>query len=146
MAVTSSGADGGGLIQAGVRSSANKLYPPIAHEPTSQTGLHNVASAISLANAGSGTAQSDFFILLSDMPGLDANGPGGDANGFIHAIQQQAAGGYTWTVSPSSLFEVRFAFSHVLGGKQPPYLGGPDIAAAVIEVLRLSGGRADFGH
>src|SRR5438105_4828363 len=72
---------GGGLIQAGARSSANKLYPPIAHEPTSQTGLHNVASAISLANAGSGTAQSDFFILLSDMPGLDANGPGGDANG-----------------------------------------------------------------
>jgi peptidyl-prolyl cis-trans isomerase A (cyclophilin A) len=73
---------GGGLIQAGVRSDARKLFAPIAHEPTSQTGLHNVAGAISMANSGPGTARGDFFILLSDMPGLDANGPGGDANGF----------------------------------------------------------------
>jgi peptidyl-prolyl cis-trans isomerase A (cyclophilin A) len=83
------GADGG-LIQAGVRSNALKLYPPIAHEPTSQTGLHNVAGAISMANAGPGTARADFFILLSDMPGLDAGGYGGDANGFAafgHVIE-----------------------------------------------------------
>jgi len=72
----------GGLIQGGITTDARKLYAPIAHEPTTQTGLHNVAGAISMANAGPGTAKSDFFILLSDMPGLDANGPGGDANGF----------------------------------------------------------------
>ncbi|HWI76132.1 MAG TPA: peptidylprolyl isomerase [Sphingomicrobium sp.] len=72
----------GGLIQGGVRSDSRKLYPPIAHEPTSETGLHNVAGAIAMANAGPGTARADFFILLSDMPGLDAGGPGGDANGF----------------------------------------------------------------
>jgi len=72
----------GGLIQGGVTTDARKLYPPIAHEPTTQTGLHNVAGAISMANGGAGTARSDFFILLSDMPGLDANGPGGDATGF----------------------------------------------------------------
>jgi peptidyl-prolyl cis-trans isomerase A (cyclophilin A) len=81
---------GGGLVQAGVRSDARKLFAPIAHEPTSQTGLHNVAGAISMANSGPGTARADFFILLSDMPGLDANGPGGDANGFApfgHVIE-----------------------------------------------------------
>ena len=72
----------GGLIQGGVTTDARKLFPPIAHEPTTQTGLKNVAGAISMANAGPGTARGDFFILLSDMPGLDANGPGGDANGF----------------------------------------------------------------
>jgi peptidyl-prolyl cis-trans isomerase A (cyclophilin A) len=72
----------GGLIQGGISTDARKLFPPISHEPTSQTGLHNAAGAISMANAGPGTARSDFFILLSDMPGLDANGPGGDANGF----------------------------------------------------------------
>jgi peptidyl-prolyl cis-trans isomerase A (cyclophilin A) len=76
------GGDGGGLIQGGVTTDVRKLFPPIAHEPTTQTGLHNVAGAISFANAGAGTARSDFFILLSDMPGLDANGPGGDATGF----------------------------------------------------------------
>lgn len=72
----------GGLIQGGVTTNARLLYPPIAHEPTTKTGLHNIAGAISMANAGPGTARSDFFILLSDMPGLDANGPAGDANGF----------------------------------------------------------------
>lgn len=72
----------GGLIQGGVTTDARKVFPPIAHEPTSQTGLKNVTGTISMANAGPGTARGDFFILLSDMPGLDANGPGGDANGF----------------------------------------------------------------
>ena len=70
------------LIQGGVRTDARKLFPPIAHEPTTQTGLHNVAGAISMANAGPGTARSDFFILLSDQPAFDAGGPGGDENGF----------------------------------------------------------------
>src|SRR5207302_7886411 len=75
------GADGG-LIQGGITTDARKLFAPIAHEPTTQTGLHNVAGAISMANAGPGTARADFFILVSDMPALDANGPGGDATGF----------------------------------------------------------------
>jgi peptidyl-prolyl cis-trans isomerase A (cyclophilin A) len=80
----------GGLIQGGIRSNALKLYPPIKHEPTGETGLLNVAGAIAMANAGPGTARADFFILLSDMPGLDAGGPGGDANGFAafgHVIE-----------------------------------------------------------
>ena len=72
----------GGLIQGGITTDARKLYPPIAHEPTTQTGIHNLAGTISMANSGAGTAKADFFILLSDMPGLDANGPGGDATGF----------------------------------------------------------------
>jgi peptidyl-prolyl cis-trans isomerase A (cyclophilin A) len=72
----------GGLIQGGVRSDARKLFPPIAHEPTSQTGLKNVKGAIVMANAGPGTARSDFFILLSDTPAFDAGHPQGDANGF----------------------------------------------------------------
>jgi peptidyl-prolyl cis-trans isomerase A (cyclophilin A) len=75
------GADGG-LIQGGITTDARKLYAPIAHEATTQTGLRNVAGAISLANAGPGTGRADFFILLSNMPGLDAGGPGGDPNGF----------------------------------------------------------------
>jgi peptidyl-prolyl cis-trans isomerase A (cyclophilin A) len=70
------------LVQGGVRSDARKLFPPIAHEPTSKTGLHNVAGTISMANAGAGTARADFFILLSDVPAFDAGDPQGDATGF----------------------------------------------------------------
>jgi peptidyl-prolyl cis-trans isomerase A (cyclophilin A) len=62
----------GGLIQGGIRSNALKLYPPIKHEPTTETGLHNTAGAISMANAGPGTARADFFILASDIPQFDA--------------------------------------------------------------------------
>jgi peptidyl-prolyl cis-trans isomerase A (cyclophilin A) len=65
--------DSGGLVQGGIRSDSRKLYPPIAHEPTSQTALKHVAGAISLANAGPGTARADFFILASDIPSLDAS-------------------------------------------------------------------------
>jgi len=72
----------GGLIQGGVRSDSRKLYPPIAHEPSSSTGLKNVAGAVSMARLAPGTAQADFFILLSDTPGFDAGAPGGDADGF----------------------------------------------------------------
>ena len=58
----------------------------------------------------------------------DISGPsGGNGNGFIHAIQQQAAAGYTWTITPASLLEARFGFDHVLGGKVPPLLGGPSM-------------------
>jgi len=58
----------------------------------------------------------------------DILGPsGGNGNGHIHAIQQQAVAGYTWTLTPSSLFDARFGFDHVLAGKTPPYLGGPSM-------------------
>jgi peptidyl-prolyl cis-trans isomerase A (cyclophilin A) len=63
----------GGLIQGGVHSNALKLFGPIKHEPTSASGLHNVAGAIVMANAGSGTARADFFILASDIPQFDAS-------------------------------------------------------------------------
>ena len=72
----------GGLIQGGVRSDVRKLYPPIPHEPSSKTGLKNIAGAVSMARLAPGTAQADFFILLSDTPGFDAGAPGGDPDGF----------------------------------------------------------------
>jgi hypothetical protein len=54
---------------------------------------------------------------------------GGDGNGYIHIINQNASLGYTWTVTPSSILEARFAFTHVLAGKNPPYIGGPSAEA-----------------
>jgi len=62
----------GGLVQGGIRSDSRKLYPAIPHEPTAQTGVKHVAGAISMANAGPGTAQADFFILASDIPSFDS--------------------------------------------------------------------------
>jgi peptidyl-prolyl cis-trans isomerase A (cyclophilin A) len=81
---------GGGLIQGGVRSDMRKLYPPVAHEGTNKTGIHNVAGAISMARLEPGSEQADFFILVSDIPAFDAGGPGGDADGFAafgHVIE-----------------------------------------------------------
>lgn len=61
-----------GLLQGGIRDAA-KLFKPVAHEPTSQTGILHKAGTLSLARLAPGTATSDFSILLSDMPGLDAD-------------------------------------------------------------------------
>ncbi|MGA3185934.1 MAG: TonB-dependent receptor [Bryobacteraceae bacterium] len=52
---------------------------------------------------------------------------GGDGNGFIHSIDQNASAGYTWTVSSNSILEARLGFTHLLGGKEPPLLGGPSL-------------------
>ena len=87
--------DTGGLIQGGIRTDSRKLFPPIAHEPASKTGIRNVAGAIAMANAGPGTARADFFILTTDIPSFDdtPDNPGFAAFGrvtegmeVVHAI------------------------------------------------------------
>ncbi len=60
-----------GLIQAGQRDPV-KLFKPIAHEPTSKTGLTHSDGAISMARLAPGTATADFSIVVGDMTGLDA--------------------------------------------------------------------------
>ena len=62
-----------GLIQAGLQGNPLKLFRPIAHEPTSATGILHKAGSISMARYAPGTATADFSILLSDLPSLDAD-------------------------------------------------------------------------
>jgi len=60
-----------GLIQGGLQNVG--ALPPVAHEPTSQTGLKHVDGTVSIARTAPGTATSDFFICIGDAPYLDAN-------------------------------------------------------------------------
>src|SRR4051812_18487898 len=70
-----------GLIQGGLQGLG--ALPPVAHEPTSQTGLKHVDGVVSIARTAPGTATSDFFICIGDAPYLDANPAGtGDNLGF----------------------------------------------------------------
>ncbi|HEY6869871.1 MAG TPA: peptidylprolyl isomerase [Novosphingobium sp.] len=62
-----------GLIQAGLRGDPRKLFKPVVHEPTSQTGLSHKAGTLSMARFAPGTATADFSIMLSDLPGFDAD-------------------------------------------------------------------------
>ena len=80
-----------GLLQGGVRDGA-KLLPPVAHEPTSKTGILHKAGTISMARFAPGSATADFLILLSDMPSLDAEpgnsgtDPGAGFAAFGHVV------------------------------------------------------------
>jgi peptidyl-prolyl cis-trans isomerase A (cyclophilin A) len=67
-----------GLIQGGLRGNPKRVLKPIVHEPTSMTGLSHVNGAISMARADPGTATADFFIVIGDLVGLDAQPNGGD--------------------------------------------------------------------
>lgn len=73
-----------GLIQGGLRNAPGKLFPPVIHEPTSQTGLtHKAEGTISMAREAPGSATADFFITLGDLSSLDADpAKPGDNSGF----------------------------------------------------------------
>ena len=76
-------APGYGLIQGGARNDPKRALPPIAHEPTSQTGLSHVDGAISMARNAPGSASGDFFITIGAMPSMDADpAKPGDNLGF----------------------------------------------------------------
>ena len=73
-----------GLVQGGVRD-PRKLFPPIAHEPTSQTGLSHVDGALSVPRFALGSARGDFTIMVGDQKYLDA-GPGSAGDGQGYAV------------------------------------------------------------
>ena len=67
-----------GLIQGGLRGNPKRVLKPIAHEPTTVTGLSHVDGAVSMARNDPGTATADFFVLIGDLVSLDAQPNGGD--------------------------------------------------------------------
>ena len=67
------GAAGRGFIQGGIRRDYKRMLPPIAHEPTSKTGLRHEAGTISMARTETG-AMGEFFITTEAMPSMDTKG------------------------------------------------------------------------
>ena len=77
------GADDYGVVQGGLQNDPAKLLKPIAHEPTTKTGLLHKHGAISMARNAPGTATADFFICVGDQSYLDADPTApGDNLGF----------------------------------------------------------------
>jgi peptidyl-prolyl cis-trans isomerase A (cyclophilin A) len=62
-----------GLIQGGVKNDPAKAFPPIAHESTKTSGLSHKDGTVSMARYDPGTATSEFFICVGDIPSLDAD-------------------------------------------------------------------------
>ena len=59
----------------------------------------------------------------SPIPG-DTGSP---SNAFVHVLNEQFAGGFTYTVTPESLLEVRLGVSRTKAGKTPPGVGDPNM-------------------
>jgi len=82
-----------GLIEGGLRGAPSKIFKPIPHESTAQTGLTHKDGTISMARRSPGTATADFFIVVGDQMGFDADPTSdGDKNGFA-AFGQVVEGG-----------------------------------------------------
>ena len=72
-----------GLVEGGLRGDPKKVLKPIAHESTAKTGLTHKDGTVSMARRNPGTATADFFIVVGDQPGFDADPSGaGDKDGF----------------------------------------------------------------
>jgi hypothetical protein len=50
---------------------------------------------------------------------------GSPSNAFVHVLNQQLAGGLTFSPTPTSLLEMRLGISRTEAGKEPPGVGGP---------------------
>jgi len=74
------------VIQFGWRGATPEVpapRPPIAHEPTSVTGLRHVDGTLSMARQAPGTAGPGFFICIGAQPELDfGGGRNPDGQGF----------------------------------------------------------------
>ena len=66
------GEEPAGFLQCGAQNHPDRLLPPIAHEPTNETGLSHTNGALSMARFEPGTATGDFSIMIRDQRGLDA--------------------------------------------------------------------------
>ena len=80
-----------GLVQAGTQFDPARILPPIAHEPTSVTGLTHARGALSMARNEPGSANGDFSILLQAQPSMDAGPNNPDPLGY--AVFGQVIGG-----------------------------------------------------
>lgn len=98
-------------------SRRGEMFPPIALERTSITGLKHTDGAISMARSGPDSATSSFFVAIGNQPELDFGGKrNADGQGFavfgrviagmdvirrIHASKTGASGAYsTETLDP----------------------------------------------
>ncbi|MBX3560621.1 MAG: peptidylprolyl isomerase [Sphingomonas sp.] len=84
-AAPTQGARERGFVQGGIRRSYRRMLPPIAHEPTDETGLRHEAGTISMARSAPGMAMGEFFITTARMESMDARGgePGYAAFGRV---------------------------------------------------------------
>lgn len=72
-----------GFVQGGAQNDPKRVLAPIRHEPTTQTGLVHDDGALSMARYEPGSATGDFFIVLGQMPAMDAQPEApGDNQGF----------------------------------------------------------------
>jgi peptidyl-prolyl cis-trans isomerase A (cyclophilin A) len=74
-----------GMVQGGISNDMTRMLKPIAHEPTSRTGLRHVDGTLSMARDDPGTATGDFFIVVGPGAYLDASkgDPGYAAFGHV---------------------------------------------------------------
>lgn len=62
-----------GLVQGGVKFDPRRMFPAIAHEPTSKTGVLHTDGTISMGRNAPGTAAGDFFITVGRMDYMNAD-------------------------------------------------------------------------
>ena len=60
---------------------------------------------------------------------------GSPSNDLLHVLNDQVAGGFTYTLTPTSLLEFRLGWSRTKAGKEPPGVGGP----TMLELYGITG-------
>ncbi|RYY22597.1 MAG: peptidylprolyl isomerase [Sphingomonadales bacterium] len=62
-----------GFVQLGLQNDPKRVFPPIKHESTTQTGVKHLDGTLSMPRLKAGSAQGEFTISLGDQASFDAN-------------------------------------------------------------------------
>lgn len=69
------GRGSGGFVEGGIGTDPRRMLPPVPLEPTSRTGLHHLAGAVSMARFDPpDSATGNFSIMVGASPSMDAHG------------------------------------------------------------------------
>ncbi|WP_083942777.1 peptidylprolyl isomerase [Sphingomonas soli] len=61
-----------GFVQLGLQNDVKRVFPPIKHESTEQTGIKHLDGTLSMPRLKPGSAQGEFTISVGDQPSFDA--------------------------------------------------------------------------
>ncbi|PVX29393.1 peptidylprolyl isomerase [Sphingomonas pokkalii] len=122
-----------GFVQFGIQNAPAKMFPPIKHEPTTETGIQHLDGTLSLPRLAPGTARGEFTIMVGDQPSFDAD-PSKPGDNLGYAAFGRVIEGKDVLLK---IFDAPTSPTKTLGGSFKGEV--PEVPVKIVSARRVSG-------